>query len=333
MSSLSPIDALDTGLLLHLDRNARVSYADLSRALKVPQETIRYRVNALRERGIIESFIAVVDPGKLQAEVHKVLLKCRNVDEARLEKIIEGLLQHGDVNWVARFDGLFDIGFTIWVKRIRDLSTFVDELRWKHHRYIHRIALATNIEAEFFSRTFGTREFRTLAERSRYTSPELPLKVDEIDLHIVQLLSADPRSTATEVARKVGVTSETVLTRIAKLEKTGVITGYRLVLNSSAMGQLNYYTLVYLQSTSRKRLQEFLDFCRRHQAITYLIKALGEWDYELNIEVGTALEYRSLMMSLTKEFSDVVREYYSLDVGKVHKFSIMPPGRSSRARS
>jgi len=60
--------------------------------------------------------------------------------------------------------------------------------------------------------------------------------------------------------------------------------------------------------------------------ITYTIKALGEWDYELNVEVANVGEFRALMMELTREFSDIVRQYYALPVSDIHKFMIMPPG-------
>jgi Lrp/AsnC family transcriptional regulator, leucine-responsive regulatory protein len=326
MSNILALDPLDRRLLAELDRNAQLSFAELSRRLRTPQETVRYRVNALQQQGVISTFFAIIDPGKFGAEVHKVLIKCRNVDEPQLEKILRSVVTHPTVNWVVRFDGLYDIGFTIWVQQIRELSDFIDELRSRYHKHIHRISFAINLDVEFFPRLFGTRPKRSSEERSRYTSPHTPIAIDHLDRQILRALAENPRTNATDISRAVGVTSETIHNRIKKLERGGVVTGYRLVINNALLGEQNFYTLVYFQSTSKRRLAEFGDYCRRHPAISGILKVLAEWDYELNIEVQTIAEYRTLMMDLTREFSDVVREYYSLSVNEIRKFRIMPEG-------
>ena len=87
-----------------------------------------------------------------------------------------------------------------------------------------------------------------------------------------------------------------------------------------------FYVLIYLQVVSAEKIQRFFECCRTQPLITYTIKALGEWDYELNVEVADVGEFRALMKELTREFSDIVRQYYALPVSDIHKFMIMPPG-------
>ena len=320
------LDALDSALIAELDADARQSFVELGRKLRTPQETVRYRYSSLIERGAISGFFTVINPGKLESEVHKVLLRFHNVNENKVEEIIEHLVNHPSVNWVARFDGLFDVGFTIWVRRIVELSDFADLLRSKYHRYINRIAFAVNMEAEFLARSPGSRSKRNRTQQASYTSPSTAHSVDRTDLIILRELSVDPRRPATNIAANAGIASETVHARIRRLEQFGVITGYRIVLNSAAVGEMNYYLIVYLRSASTKRMKQFVSYCLEHPCISYVIKALGEWDYELNVEVRDIEEYRALLMELTSEFSDIIREYYGMFVSRIHKFSIMPAG-------
>lgn len=58
--------------------------------------------------------------------------------------------------------------------------------------------------------------------------------------------------------------------------------------------------------------------------MVYFIKALGEWDYELNVEVENLDKYRELMMDLTREFSDIIRDYQSFPVSRVFKLTLSP---------
>ncbi len=52
------------------------------------------------------------------------------------------------------------------------------------------------------------------------------MQPDELDRRLIALLQADARTAAADLARRLGVARTTVLARIARLEKQGVIVGY-----------------------------------------------------------------------------------------------------------
>ena len=320
------ITPLDQRLIRELDANCRLSLAELSRRLRVPQATVGYRLTNLVERGFVPFMYTVVDAGKLGCTVYKVLLKFRNVDEARVKSIVEFLVKHESINWVARFDGIYDLSFTIWVSSVSQVSDFVDTLKGKFHAFISRLDVAVNIEAEFLTRDPVAHQPRKLEKKASYTTPKRHYVIDSTDLAILRIIGSAPRTSATEIAEQVKISSETVAQRIKNLEAAGVITGYRLVINSTLIGEMNFYVLVFLNFASPEKIKRFVDFCRAHPAVNYIIKALGEWDYELNLEVKDVLESRAFMMELTREFSEIVRDYQSLPVSDIHKFMIMPPG-------
>ncbi|TCL00586.1 AsnC family transcriptional regulator [Shimia isoporae] len=60
--------------------------------------------------------------------------------------------------------------------------------------------------------------------------------IDRIDEHILRELSRDGRISNLALADRVGLSPSACLRRVAALEKAGIITGYRAVLNRSAMG-------------------------------------------------------------------------------------------------
>ncbi len=53
---------------------------------------------------------------------------------------------------------------------------------------------------------------------------------DELDRRLLALLQADARAPAADLARRLGVARTTILARLARLEKQGVITGYTVKL-------------------------------------------------------------------------------------------------------
>ena len=318
------LDRYDKRLIVELDSNSRQSFAVLSRKLAIPEETVRYRMNSLIERGIIAGFFTVIDAGQLGNGYYKILLKLHNVDESRVDQIIKYLVECSAVNWVARFDAHFDIGFTIRIMRIVELSEFIDELRRRFTRYINKLTFAINIETEFLSRNYLGGATKKRETSAAIKAPASPAKLDQIGLDILRKLSTNTRCPATDIAKSVGITSETVQQRIKKMERQRIIVRYSLMIDTHALSQINYYVLLYLNYSTTERLCSFVDYCRVHPRISYLIKALGEWDYELNLEVDSLEQYRSIMMELTRKYSDIIRDYQGMPVSKVLKLTFEP---------
>jgi DNA-binding Lrp family transcriptional regulator len=52
------------------------------------------------------------------------------------------------------------------------------------------------------------------------------MKLDETDRRLLALLQADARASAADLARQLGLARTTVLSRLSRLEKQGVIVGY-----------------------------------------------------------------------------------------------------------
>jgi Lrp/AsnC family transcriptional regulator, leucine-responsive regulatory protein len=66
--------------------------------------------------------------------------------------------------------------------------------------------------------------------------PEGKELLDVTNVRLLELLSADPRATAAELARRIGMSAPAVRERMARLEQAGVIRGYRLDIDPAAIG-------------------------------------------------------------------------------------------------
>jgi Lrp/AsnC family leucine-responsive transcriptional regulator len=61
--------------------------------------------------------------------------------------------------------------------------------------------------------------------------------LDELNIRILEELGADPRLRTAELVRRLGVSTPTVRERVARLEQSGVIRGYRLDIDPAALGR------------------------------------------------------------------------------------------------
>ena len=74
------------------------------------------------------------------------------------------------------------------------------------------------------------------APRVRNDLPDRRSLLDEVNSRLIDLLTEDPRRTAAELARQVGMSAPAVRERVARLEESGVIRGYRLDVDPAALG-------------------------------------------------------------------------------------------------
>ena len=59
---------------------------------------------------------------------------------------------------------------------------------------------------------------------------------DATNLELLRLLENNPRSSISELARRVGMSNPAVKERVIRLEESGIVAGYRLDLNAKDLG-------------------------------------------------------------------------------------------------
>ncbi|MGW4392569.1 Lrp/AsnC family transcriptional regulator [Streptomyces sp. NPDC004685] len=98
--------------------------------------------------------------------------------------------------------------------------------------------------------------------------------LDQIDRDILSLLQAEGRLTGAEVGRRVGLSQPAASARIQRLEKSGVITGYRAVVDPAVLG-LNIHAVIRLR-TAHAQLSRALDFASRTPEVVSTLRVTGE---------------------------------------------------------
>lgn len=77
---------------------------------------------------------------------------------------------------------------------------------------------------------------QSLRQKQLFTYNPTDSAADTVNMRILTELQQDPRLPMTELGRRVGLSSPAVTERVRRLEEDGVIQGYRLEINPSALG-------------------------------------------------------------------------------------------------
>ena len=118
--------------------------------------------------------------------------------------------------------------------------------------------------------------------------------MDIIDDKILQELQRDGRISNLDLADRVGLSPSACLRRVAALERSGVITGYRAVLNPTALGVgFTAYVTVGLNSHTKASQEAFERAMARAPEVVECHNITGAVEYLLRVEAADLKAYKS----------------------------------------
>ena len=103
------LDEKDRKILRLLIDEPRISVADIARRVGAQRDTVVYRMRRFEEKGLILKYHVVIDSVALGLDIFMlVLVKTAPVGQAKLDELVEGLMQHKNVTHVAKLVGKYD---------------------------------------------------------------------------------------------------------------------------------------------------------------------------------------------------------------------------------
>jgi len=303
------LDLTDRKILAELDKNCRISNIALAKKVNKSRESVKYRIQQLQKRGIIQKFITSINPNKLGYYMFKVYLKLENIPEER-EKFFEELKKNPDIYWMGISDGAFDVVFAILSKNIPDYFTKINYLlsTWQH--LIVSKILGTMVDTRQY-----TKKFFTDSKDGQYIvfgGDVVHNTIDDVDSKILNILANDARVPLAELARKVSSTIEIVRGRIRKLEEKEIILSYRIAVDLNKLGLEFFKAIIYFRTLSEKDERALFEWMKRHPNSLYYIRSLAPWEVEFEFAVENYQHFNKIINDLRMYFPHVIRNYEHL---------------------
>ncbi|WP_417838762.1 Lrp/AsnC family transcriptional regulator [Tritonibacter scottomollicae] len=137
-------------------------------------------------------------------------------------------------------------------------------------------------------------------------------KSDRINQHILRELTSDGRLSNLELAERVGLSPSACLRRVQELERDGVITGYRAVLDPQAMGVgFVTYIGVGLGEHTKEAQEAFERAMRNAPEVVECHNITGTIEYLLRVECADLKNYKQFHTEIlgTSPFVTAITTY------------------------
>ena len=120
------------------------------------------------------------------------------------------------------------------------------------------------------------------------------IKLDVINNRILHELTTDGRISNTDLAERVGLSASACLRRVQELERSGVITGYRAVLDRAALGTgFTAFIAVGLSDHTRASQKAFEESIVTSPEVRECHNITGAFEYLLRVEAADLSAYKT----------------------------------------
>lgn len=259
------IQDLDAALVRALQRNGRASIQELARAVGAPRGTVSAHVRRLlAERRL--RIVAAADPTLLGEHV---VAHVSIVASGAAAPVVEDLVARQEAVFVSAVSGTHAVVAELRVGTTHELHEVLGDLRCNEHV----VALDTLLHSEVVKGFF-------VAHRSG----EATVDVDEIDLHLVELLQQDPRASYRDLGAAVRLSPSAVAARARRLIDNRIVTISAIETRNADGRQLAMGVGLNLAGSG----DEVLEAVRAAPSIDFAAVTVGRFDLVATIVAPTS---------------------------------------------
>jgi Lrp/AsnC family transcriptional regulator, leucine-responsive regulatory protein len=151
------------------------------------------------------------------------------------------------------------------------------------------------------------------------------IELDLFDRRILAALQEDGRMTSVALAERVHLSASQCARRVQRLEEAGVIRGYRVILDPTALGLgIAGLVSVSLENHARSNIEELHRQIAARPAIVECLSMTGDSDYQLRIVARDLREFSTLLMESIVPMPGVSTTRSSIILEHVKPFAALP---------
>jgi len=152
------------------------------------------------------------------------------------------------------------------------------------------------------------------------------MQLDRYDRHLLEVLQQEGRISNQDLADRIGLSASSCLRRLRTLEESGLILGYRTLLDAKKLG-LSLMALVHI-SMDRHTPERFANFEAAVAALPEVLECLlitgQDADYQLKVVVRDMDAYQGLLLNKITRIEGVTGVHSSFVLRRVLNKTALP---------
>ncbi len=315
------LDNKDKKIIFELDQDSKQPVSTLSKKIRLNKNTTHFRIQRLIKEEYITGFYPTIDISRLGYYAFRVYFRFFSASETKEKEIISYLVKDKNCGVVAELESVYDVMFMFITNNTPDFEQFWNSFKKKFRAFIwdERIHLITSVI--HLKRKYLNEDNKNIHNKLEIVGGNKPVKFDQKDLIILSQLAKNCRQSALDIFKTTKIPPRTIIHKIKKMEKRGIIQGYRVNLNLEKINR-EYYK-VNFNLSKMDEFDELIEYCKTHSNVTFIDNSLSNYDLEIDLEVKNKNELVKMINEIKNKFSSI-RIYEIIPFKKYLKIESIP---------
>ena len=318
---MEKIDLKDRKILYHLDLDSRQPLSKIGKKVGLPKNVVSYRIKRLKEIGVIKNFFAVIDLHKLGYTILRFYFKYQYVTPEIKEEIINYFKKFKHAGIIHSVEGSYDLVIYMFIKNVNEFYPLWEETLSKYRDYFSTQKLSHYYREFCYNNAFLLNN-NLNRKRVEIFKGINKVEIDDIDVKIIKILASNARTPASDIAKKLKLSTVTIANRIKKLIDREIIQWFRTNIDFTKIGYRWYKVDIALKD--HKKLYQIINYLKNNPNFISVDRTIGYVDLEIEFFLKDIGQIHKIMEDLSIKFPNTIRNYEYIYVIESNKYEFFP---------
>ena len=309
-------DDKDRLILFELLQDCRQPTAKIAKAVKLPQQTVSYRIKKLEDSKIIKKYAVNINYPKLGFSRHSLYLDVKGVSAQEVDKYLQQITSINEVSccYMLHEVSEWKLYVSVWTKTIERYDEIQTKIISKFKNKINNYLSFQSVKSfTYFARRLNPNKKALVDVKG---NPE-HLEIKDSDWKLINKLKSNSKIPVVKLAHELKLNTNSVIKKINELKKKGIIERFYPILDMKKLGYTEYTFISRIDPSHHKKLEEFIKFTEKDPRFVIVIKAVGYVNLYYAFLVKDRYELSEINQKIHKLLGKAILEQYKIEVDEM----------------
>ena len=233
------MDEKDKLILFELLQDCRQSVSKIAKSVRLPQQTISYRIKKLEDSKVIKKYTANINYPKLGFSRHSLYLDIKGVSVEEVNRYLNQIINIKEVSccYMLHEVSQWKLYVSVWTKTIERYDEIQTKIISKFRTKIKNYLSFQSVKSyTYFAKRLNPKKKPSIDIKGNAECVE----ITESDWKLIEELKKNSKISSMELAKKFRTTASSISRRIASLKKKEIIERFYPILDIKKLGFTEY---------------------------------------------------------------------------------------------
>jgi|GEM_PF-2126746 len=275
-----PLTKIDEILLYELGINARIPINKIAGKYSISKDTLKRHMEKLEKEKIIKGYITRLNMTSLGYVFLTFLARSSGLNPKLSDFLVRSFGSIKQCGWIGILGGTWDIYGGFWVKDFKEALEIKDKIVEKTGKYLLNTEYCLNLHRNYYNNMGFLKhpeKFKKVKSIAEY-SGKTPVKLDEDDIAILQMIENNARISYVEISESTGIPPSKVQFRLKQMIKKKLILNFRTLFDDKRIGVDFSAVTLRFKNYNEKILKKLTELCDSDPNIGYMGRMVGPFD-------------------------------------------------------